>query len=61
MMASPTILRHPSNAQPQGCVFFVLDAAKPLGYDDETGSPFLGNPARFSAMRLALPTLLCGS
>ncbi|SBV35837.1 hypothetical protein STPYR_10767 [uncultured Stenotrophomonas sp.] len=32
-----------------------------MGYDRAARSPFLGNPARHSAMRLSLPTLLCGS
>ena len=45
-----------------GRAFFILDAAKSrLGYDDKTSPPSLGNPARHSAMRLSLPTLLCGS
>jgi len=53
--------RHPSNAQPQAARSSFWMPLCLLGYDDATGPPFLGNPARHSAMRLSPPTLLCGS
>jgi hypothetical protein len=36
-------------------------AYMPLDYAAAAGPPFLGNPAQHSAMRLFLPTPLCGS
>ena len=56
-----TYQRHPSNAQPPAARSSFWMPPSLLGYDDATGPPFLGNPARHGAMRLSLPTLLCGS
>lgn len=35
----------------------MMDAAKPLGYEDAISQPALGSPARRGAMRLSLLTL----
>lgn len=55
------IQRYPSNAQLQAARSSFWMPPSLLGYGDATSPPFLGNSARHSAMRLSLPTLLCGS
>ena len=47
-----TYQRHPSNAQPPAARSSFWMPPSLLGYDDATGPPFLGNPARHGAMRL---------
>lgn len=60
MMVSRIIQRHPLSELPQAARFSFRMPPSLLGYDDATDPPLLGNPARRSAMRLSLPTLLCG-
>src|SRR3546814_3544691 len=60
LFRSRRIPAHPSNAQPEAARSSFWIPLRLLGYDDAKSSPFLGNPARHSAMRLSLPMLLCG-